>query len=284
MNHTDNKNYGTSTAPKTTVREVQDCIKLSRGEPGCALVTAGRELIDWLISKDIHNRKRVTPNVERLQADIESGKWFVTNQGIGLTRSLFIVDGGHRLESIRQAGHPAVRFFLSWNIDDEAQAYVDRHHKRHMSDILTLIHDTAVSKRYIAALNVMVKIRANWFATSVQDPLVISAEWEDKFWAIQAFESLKKVATLPAPVFAAMIDKYHATPDPRILEFAEQVAHGELLATGDPAFALRNWMIKTTRVSGGSAMQKERYLKTMGALEAHLQNRKITRLYAAGLN
>jgi hypothetical protein len=276
-----NHNYSAKSDPLTSVNEITKMIQSHRGEPGCALVSASRELIDWLIAKDTHNRKKTPTNVERLKGDILAGNWYVTNQGIGLTRSMFVVDGGHRLESIRQAGYPAVRFFLMFNIDDQAQAYVDRHHKRHMSDIMTLMHDATVSKRYVAILNVMIKIKANWFTGSVQDPLAISTEWEAKHWGFKPFESIKRISTLPAPVMAALIDHYVITQDPRLVEFAEQVAVGELLASGDPAFALRNWLIKTSKISGGSAIQKERYQKSMAAVEAHLEGRKITKLYAS---
>lgn len=275
-----NTNYASAGEPLTTVKELQNMIRNHQGDPGCMLVTAGRELIDWLIAHDTHNRKHTPTNVERLKGDIEAGNWYITNQGVGLTKSQFIVDGGHRLESIRQAGYPPVKFFLMFNIDDQAQAYVDRHHKRHMSDIMTLMHDTAVSKRYVAILNVMLKIRANWFAGVVQDPLAVGAEWESKHWGFKAFEDVKKISTLPAPVMAALIDRFVASRDRRVVEFAEQVAQGELLAAGDPAFALRNWLIKTSRISGGSAIQKERYQKTNGALDAHLEGRRITKLYA----
>jgi hypothetical protein len=270
-----NQNYG---QVPTSVKEVKSMIHAG-GKPGSLLVTAGRELIDWLISKDTHNRKRVPTNVERLVKDIRENNWFITNQGIGITKGGFIVDGGHRLEAMRSADYPPVRFFLCWNVDDEAQVYVDRHHRRHMSDILTLLHDTAVSKRHIATLNVMLKIRSNWFATTAQDPMAISEEWEDKHWAIQAFDKVPKIAALPAPVFAALADKYHETKDAKILGFAAQVTLGELLESGDPAFALRNWLTRTMKLSGGSSIQKERYLKTKWALDAYLQGKRVIKLF-----
>ena len=279
-----NQNYG---APKvlTTVAAVMTAIEATKGGLGALWVVASRELIDWLISKDTHNRNRVPTNVARLTTDIKEGNWFATNQGIGLTKSGLVVDGGHRIAAIREAGYPPVVFMLVWGLDDRAQMYVDRHSKRHMSDIMSLLHDTAVSKRYISYLVVMIKARTGWANIITQDPVVVSSEWEAKHWAITTFSDIPKIAALPAPVFAAIADKYHAAQDDRIIDFTIKVAVGELLTAGDPAFALRNWLTNGTarRGTGGGRVtpQKERYLKTMWALDAHLDGRRVTKLVQA---
>lgn len=271
-----NQNYG---LVPDTARQIQNWVNQQSGY-ACRVCVAGPDLIEWLISKDTHNRKKVPGNVSRILEDILNDKWFITNQGVGITKSGFIIDGGHRLEAIRQSGYKPVKFLLACNLDDEAQAYVDRHQRRHMSDILSLVHDTTVSKRYVAVINAMAKAKRG-FSSNLVKLEEISEIWEERHWAIQALDPVPRISTLAAPVVAAMSEVYYRCSEdqrPRVLEFASQVATGEMIGHGDPAFALRGWLAGRGKANASEA--KEKYYKARNAVQAFLEGRTMFKLYA----
>jgi hypothetical protein len=131
----------------------------------CNIVKATRELIESLMAKDTHNRNKSRSHVEYLKREIREGKWFPTNQGIGITASGFVADGGHRIVAMweAEAWKYDVRFLLVEGLDDRAQLYVDRGRGRTMSDVLKLFYDTTVSTAVAACVNVLLRAyRAAW--------------------------------------------------------------------------------------------------------------------------
>ena len=220
--------------------------------------------------------------MEYLRKEIREGRWTLTNQGVGVSTSGFIIDGGHRLEAIELEGYPAVQFILVRGLPDAAQKYVDQHTKRSMTDTLTLFFDSTMSTQVIACLNVVCRVQTGWNERKFSPDTMI-AKFQEMETSIKRLISVEKSKTIAAPIMAAMVLVYHQTGDDRVLQFVDQVIRGEMLQTGDPALTLRNWLVATQGCSGGSEVQKERYMKARAALEAFLENRRLTKLYARDL-
>lgn len=243
------------------------------------IVTANKQLIDELLAKNTHNRNAKKSHVEYLRRQIREGKWVVTNQGIGVSASGWIVDGGHRLEAIAAENYPPVQFVLVRGLPDSAQKYVDAHSRRSMTDVLTLFFDQALSTQTVACLNVISKALRNFNDNRRHSPDELIALFEDYGRDIKLMLGVTNAARVCSPVFGAMVFVLHSTGDKRVLEFCEQVIKGELLQTGDPALTLRNWLNSNVN-QGGHTGQKERFYKTLSAVEAFLEGRRLTKLYA----
>lgn len=242
------------------------------------IVTASKEIIDELLSKDTNNRIKRWKHIEALRIEIRNGHWHLTNQGIGVTNSGWICDGGHRLEAIKAEGYPPVQFVLVEGLDDEAQKYVDRHAKRSMTDMLRLCLNITVSHLVVAAMNVSIKSRNGW-ARYQPGPDEVIEEFTEKSDSIECVLQIERRFRWPAAIFAALVDANHLKSDRRTAYFAEQVIRGEMLQEGDPAHTLRKWILSTNGKGGGIEFQKERYLKTMAAVDAFWQKKKIYKLH-----
>lgn len=248
-------------------------------EPTVEIVTATKKLITELRALDTHNRNKKKNHVDYLRREIRKGRWTLTNQGVGVTASGYICDGGHRLEAIELEGYAPVQFILARGLPDDAQKYVDQHAKRTMADTLTLFFDQSISSKIISGLNVILKQLAGWGSGKFAPDELIN-EFEEKESAIKRVVGIEKSSSLSAPVWAAFVELFHETDDERVLTFAEQVIRGEMLQAGDPALTLRNWLAATSAACGGSVVQRERYIKTRAALTAFLEDRRLTKLYA----
>jgi len=246
-------------------------------KPTVEIVTATKKLITELRALDTHNRNKKKTHVDYLRKEIREGRWTLTNQGVGVSASNYIVDGGHRLMAIELEGYPPVQFILAKGLADCSQKYVDQHAKRSMADTLTLFFDSTISNQVIGALNTILRVENSW-ASGKFSPDALIAKFEETESSIKQLLSVEKSKSLCAPVLAALIITHHQTGDERILQFAQQVTCGEMLQTGDPALTLRNWLASNGR--GGGGQQNERYLKTRAALEAFLEGRRLTKLYA----
>jgi hypothetical protein len=143
-----------------------------------------------------------------------------------------------------------------------------------MADMLNLFLNQKVSYKIVSWVNIMLKAKRNW-DTMKPSPDEVVSEYVEKEKALAEFVAIDKENRFSAPVWGALMDRYHTSQDPRVLEFGKQVEHGEMLQKGDPAFTLRKVLSENTKALGGSAAQKERYLKTQVALTAFLEDRKL---------
>jgi hypothetical protein len=251
-------------------------------KPTAQIVTATKELIAELRALDTHNRGKKKRHVEYLRREIREGRWTLTNQGVGITVSGYISDGGHRLDAIWLEGCPPVQFVLVRGLPDNAQMYVDQHAKRTMSDTLALFFDTSISCQIIATMNVIIKVESGWESLK-PSPDTLIEKFEELEDSIKRLLAVEKASRISAPVFAALVNAHYQTGDDRVIQFAEQLTRGEMLQSGDPALTLRNWLSSTASATGGSTVQRERYMKTRAAVEAFMEGRRLMKLYARDL-
>lgn len=244
----------------------------------CKIVKATRELIESLMAKDTHNRNKSRSHVEYLKREIREGKWFPTNQGIGITASGFVADGGHRIVAMweAEAWKHDVSFLLVEGLDDRAQLYVDRGRARTMSDVLKLFYDTTVSTAVAACVNVLLRAyRAAWRIQKFT-PDDFCEMFEAYNEAIVRVSQVANSSRVRAPILAAVADRLHETRDDRCLEFLNQFITQEMLRKGDPAYQL--FYYQPTSGTKGHDKQKQYYHATLYALDAFLEGRRITRI------
>ena len=125
------------------------------------IMLSTKELVDWLLEINTHNRTIKQSQVDSLCSDITNDRFYFTNQGIGITRSGFLTDGQHRLLALKKSGYPPVDLLIVTGLDDEAQAVVDRHSKRSQADIIRLVLNKTVSNQAVAAINIIMRVKSN---------------------------------------------------------------------------------------------------------------------------
>ena len=250
--------------------------------PQALIVTASKPLVDKLLAMNTHNRKIRQSQVDALKKDLNDGRWLLTNQGIGVTKSGFVPDGQHRLEAIRQAGYPAVKFVLVTGLDDNAQAVVDTQTRRSQSDIIALLLDQTISNQAVAALNIVLKI------SSKDGRFTFSRERTNCFDLAEAFSdwhdilvSLLRAAgsSMRAPVTAALIEYAFMDLD-SACELAEQIKTGIDISGTSPAYRLRQYLSKNR--GGGASTQLECYSMTVTACIAHSRGDCVSLLRPSG--
>jgi hypothetical protein len=244
----------------------------------CKIVKATKELIESLMAKDTHNRNKVRSHIEYLKREIRERKWFPTNQGIGVTASGFVADGGHRITAMfeAEAWKHDVYFLLVEGLDDRVQMYVDRGRGRTMSDVLKLFYDTTVSSSVAACVNVLLRAyRAAWRITKFT-PDDFCEMFETYNEAIVQVSQVANSSRTRAPILAAIADRLHETGDERCLEFLAQFITQEMLRKGDPAYQL--FYYQPTTSSKGHDKQKQYYYATLYCLDAFLDGRRVTRI------
>jgi hypothetical protein len=244
----------------------------------CRIVKATKELIESLMAKDTHNRNKVRSHIEYLKREIRERKWFPTNQGVGVTASGFVADGGHRITAMfeAEAWKYDVHFLLVEGLDDRVQMYVDRGRGRTMSDILRLFYDTNVSKAVASCVTVLLRAyRSAWriFKFTPDDFCEMFDTYKD---AIARVSQVTNSSRVRAPILAAIADRLHETEDERCLEFLEQLISQEMLRKGDPAYQL--FYYQPTGGGKGHDKQKQYYYATLYCLDAFLDGRRVTRI------
>lgn len=246
--------------------------------------TASKALVDSLLDMNTNNRRIRQGIVDMYRRDIESGRWILTNQGIGVSRDEVLVDGQHRLMAIREAGYPPVQFLLATGLDPEASMAVDVHAKRSMRDLMHFAFDTRVSAKAPAICRNILKTKLGdgektvnvWTPNEIMDTMI---EYSDSIEAV-----------VSAPINAGFYSAAHmtgfvlalqeTTKEYDVVRFMRQVESGDMLEKDKPAYHLRNFIVLTKRNAGGGTLASERLQKTYKATMAYLngESMRILRL------
>jgi hypothetical protein len=245
------------------------------------IVTATKELVDTLLAMNVKNRNIKLTNVQYLKNEILNGNYELTSQGIGICASGILSDGQHRLMAIKEAGYPPVKLLIVRGLSDKAQLKTDIGAKRTIADMLALHMNQTVSNTMVAAINVIARLVNGKGRISPTEAAEMLVEYDLEFFHLRTVEGF---SITTAPVYAAFLYALKQHQDLRILEFARQVSTGELLTSEDPAFVLRKFLNSGPGgIKGGNAVQKDRFGKTIYAIDAFLNNQKIQRVYCREL-
>lgn len=248
-------------------------IQLVTKHPTVQIVTANQALIDALLTLDTPNRDKKNSHIAFLRNEIRSGNWKLTNSGVGVSTTGFIIDGGHRLEAIKQEGYPAVQFILTTGLQPEAQTIIDTGAYRSLKDRLKLYLDMNVSTYCGAALASIWRYRNNWVGRKVPvndaaDLMLEFADIHEKFGTV-----LRKV---PSGFGGGLMYYYRLRPLPEVEAFINHVCRGDQLEIGTPAYVLNR--LANTMPAGGSA-QREAFEKTIACCETHASGKSMARVY-----
>jgi hypothetical protein len=241
------------------------------------IVVASKELVDWMISINTHNRPVRKGQVDAIRQDIRSGRFMLTNQGIGITASGFVNDGQHRLIAIRDENYPPVEILVVTGLSDDSQVVVDRHAKRSQADVIRLVLNHTVSNRAVAAVNVILKMKddSGVFAlkpgcrTSEFDIAEYISENHDTLSAI-----LSSAGDMRAAAVAALIGYATRHSTEKACNLAEQIKTGIGLTATCPAYRARQYLARNK--GGGSQNQVETYSMMVSVCISHAKGESMS--------
>lgn len=241
-----------------------------------------RQTVDRLLAGNTNNRNVKRDTVLFYKNEILTGRWKLTNQGVGVTASGILGDGQHRLIAIQELGYPDVEFILAEGLEEDFYLFVDRGVGRTAADLLKLAFDLDLAGRFGSVLTLAIKIETGRTYGKIS-PADLMSTYERIGYAVSFVYSIEKAQRLAAPYVLAIANTYDETGCANLAQFTEQVVRGEMLKAGDPALALRNFIEKDNGRSGGGDVQLDRYAKAKNAAEAFVENRPITILRAKKL-
>ena len=250
--------------------------------PQAAVVTVTQELVDDLLSRNLNNRGVRETHIAYLVAQIKTGQYCLTNNGLGIDTNGALVDGQHRLLALRAAEYPRVPILVAWGLPPESRAIVDQGLRRTMADIFHF----AFEKPHVTALTIAIcRFWGNYnrgvqYRKPTPNEMV---EWYELLApTFEGIVDIPNAPRLPSPVLAAICGERLANPDDeRYQSFTEKLVSGASLEENSPVLKLRNWLAAAKSGTGGASVQKERFEKTLGALRTYLEDRTLTKLYAA---
>lgn len=246
------------------------------------IVYSTKDIVDWLLSMNTHNRNIKRSAVDRLTESLNKGLFILTNQGIGISKTGFLVDGQHRLIAIKNAGYPSVKLLIVTGLDPQSQTVVDTHAKRSMSDVMRLVLNRTVSNAAIAAINIMFNVKPS----NTSDGFTyIGKKIPDVHECADALTEKEEIFTslysafagkVQASIYAAFIEYAERYSLEDACELAEQVKSGTMLQTNDPAYRLRE---KIKECKGSTLNRADIYSYAVSACIAHAKRQPLSKLY-----
>lgn len=237
--------------------------------PTATLVTVTPELArEWLEANE-NNRNVRDRRVDLYSAEMESGDWLITGEGVKFDWNGRLFDGQHRLKAVVKAGVP-VQMFAFHNLDPEAQKVVDTGAKRTAADSLRFAGIT----RFASEIAAMAKIVIAWDAGgyrksgSSSQPDVPSQMITD--WGLGNFDAATAAADLASQVYrspfptlsrgtlAAALFVISRVDEEDARKFAMDMIDLRLSGPGDPLYTLHK------RID--SAMKSREAVGTAGQL------------------
>lgn len=234
------------------VREIRSHVpsrfkKYISGIPRCDIVWTDREIVDWLLTLNTHNRRVSKPTVSAYSQDMANGNWPLVPNGIGISKDGILIDGQHRLLANAKAGYPPVQMLIVSGLDMGAQKMIDQHNKRNMSAVFNLAFNVALSSgkagtiRLLSAYDRGNAQRAEDFAIlpTVLRPSVAEAsatfdKYGDRILKIRDGDRGFSAAFWSVIIYAIE----HGADEQKTMDFVDRCKTGNNLTAKEPA---RRW-------------------------------------------
>lgn len=252
-----NMEANTNIVPKAVALTAEQAdMLLKSGVQTTITVTTTKGFVDWALAHNTHNRALSQSTAKNLANMINEGKWFLTNQGLGFTRTGFLADGQHRLEAMKIAGYPPLPINVTFGMEGDAQLIIDRQRLRTAADGLALTTDIRLTRRSGGIIPWLWHIDNCTYRKLAMDPFVFRATAEKYCEALADVVDGGNNKGLSAGFFAPLVYLHaHGEPIETVKDFIQGVATGIGLGRGDPRLKYRNDFVVGTsrRTSAGRA-------------------------------
>lgn len=234
------------------------------------LVTPGMAAA-WLLKRDSNQRALSQATVDSYVRDMQDGAWSLTHQGIAFNREGLLIDGQHRLAAIVASGVP-VSMLVTFGVDGDFSAPIDQGRGRSVNDI------TKLGTTRVATIGYLFRCEsARMSGIRIGSTLAISTYARTKDLIDRVVDIGRTNAgngRLVAPALGAIAYAWPINPV-ECERFLIQARDGELLKTGDPAYAFRGWLDRNRR----NRYAVDIMLATMSAIRAHLSGEQLASVF-----
>ena len=212
--------------------------------------------------------------------DMAAGRFFLTGQGITVSKCGVLLDGQNRLLAMSKAGYPPVKFILLTGGEMESQVVIDRGAKRSLADSLRMYMNITISTRMVAVARALNEHQL----TVGKDALFgVTKQLSDSEVATflsqnskLTFDVLAESGNVRTAVAAALYVYAYHEPE-KAFELCRQIHKGIGLDEDSPAYRLR-LAIDRLKSSNTSRGRLELVRLTVSAILAHSSGRKLKQL------
>lgn len=251
------------------------------GFPFSVLVTLDTKLAEELLRRNLRNRPIRERRAMRYRDDMQSGRWRTNGEALVVSSDGAMISGQHRCIAV-QGTDLAIPTFISLGVEPDADLTVDQGQPKSASDFMamrgtensgTLAKIVRLRMAYEAhegaALNDVSKATngavIEYFEQHNAD-VERSAQW--------ALEMREYTKPLAAPgVFGFVHNVLHDRDGEACDVYMTQVAKGEDLHEGNPAYAVRSRLLAMGRI--GAARKAEAMFAGWNAYKAGRQMRRV---------
>jgi hypothetical protein len=211
-----------------------DPIDLGNGITGRIMIVTPELAERWLGKNAKHNRTIGQRHVEGMASDMREGNWRLTHQGICFDSEGRLIDGQHRLSAVVLSG-AHVKMLVFANDHGSLTDPIDTNRTRSIGFLI------GQKTNFVAASNVLRFLEAGspiWGnQTTAESATVIEHHQEH----LIELTLLPKCSAMAGSVLGALAYARPIDP-PAIDRLAVQIKVGEMIRSGDPAFAFRLWL------------------------------------------
>lgn len=222
----------------------------------------------WLEQNTLSNRPISEATVNAYLEEIEAGRWALTHQSIAFNPQGELVDGQHRLTALLRSGRSVV-MMVATGFPIQYNSPIDTGYVRRLS------HLTGKTNRWVSVVRALCMIERGLPTKSFKFTLgqVEDVARNHKSSIDEVLAACRTQRACPTGLVAALTFAHPVNRD-LVIAFAREVDTGEMLQVGDPAYALRRWVL------AGRHTPRETILAAMTSVRAALTDRKLTKIHA----
>lgn len=233
-----------ATAFKTTWLE--DQIHRSAGGVHAVPVTLTPLLAKELLERNFDNRSLTESRVSLYASDIQAGRWAENGEPIIVSRDGFLNDGQHRCAAVIKAGRP-IRTLIVFGIERETRTTTNQGKAKTAGDYLAMAHlPNANTAAGIARMALLLGrgMAVKGGSRAVTNSAVMELVEKDKAAILRSAEFACRVGRKCSNYVAGVPFGFAHYICSKINQEAAdqyfwQIATGEMLSAGDPAFVVR---------------------------------------------
>lgn len=237
---------------------------------------------DWLSYRNHPKNRPLSKSVAgKYQADMESGRWALTPEGLIFDTQGQIISGQHRLKAVANSG----KSFQFWVFPDQPRDIfdvVDQGYKRTAAHVLRVPHAVSIANaaRHLAALADGDRWGMPRFP-KITTPEIVETfrAWPEITWYATEASTVYGSTGMPVGAHLALLAQAARTEHiGRIEPWLDALHTGASLAPGDARLALRNRFQSGIQVISGVNRRDLAYALMVKAWNAFVQDQDITLL------
>lgn len=226
------------------------------------------------------NRKLRQNYSRRLARQMAAGDWTLSHQAIAFNGDGSLRDGQHRLHAI-VLSKTTQQFLVARGVSEDSIFHCDTHAMRGDADAFRIAgHD--ITKEHVAVAKSMIAVLGMSNLTHRKMLLRFIQKYVEGIRFSLESIPVRRKGISHSCVRAVIAMAFYSVDRERLEEFDRSLYSGVVASseTDTAVLRLRDWLLSTELTSGGSSARKVISQKAAAALNAFLQYRPLSKLYA----